>query len=110
MRPHGPQFARNEVKDKQRKPLNLKVLNYFKKYLPLIIMALLFAITSTVLQVLGPDKIKDLTAQIGLGLLTPMNIDAIWQIGLTLIIFYASSLLLRSIQSFAMATVTAKSF
>lgn len=98
----------NEAIGKTRKPLNLKVLNYFKKYLPLLIMALVFALTSTVLQVLAPDKISALTGEIGKGLLGTMNLDAVWKIGIVLIVFYASSLLLRSIQSFAMATVTAK--
>lgn len=108
MRPHGPRFMSNEAIGKTRKPLNLKVLNYFKKYLPLLIMALVFALTSTVLQVLAPDKISALTGEIGKGLLGTMNLDAVWKIGIVLIVFYASSLLLRSIQSFAMATVTAK--
>ncbi len=85
-----------------------KLLGYAKKYLVFIIMALICAVGGTVLTLLGPDKLGDLTNEITNGVATGINMSAIAKIGITLLVFYLLSWLLSAVQSIIMATVTAK--
>ncbi len=86
-----------------------KLLGYCKKYIAFIIVALLCAIGGTVLTLLGPDKLSDITKYIQQGLMTgSVDIDAVSKVGITLICFYATSWLLSAMQSFIMATITQK--
>ena len=85
-----------------------RLLIYCKRFLPAIIIALIFAIGGTVFTILGPDKIKEMTEVIGAGMYLGMDFDKILQIALTLIAFYASSIVLSYLQGFIMATVTQK--
>nr|WP_314464180.1 ABC transporter ATP-binding protein [uncultured Clostridium sp.] len=92
-----------------------KLLAYCRQYLTVIIFALAAAAAGTVLQIIGPDKLKGLTNEIMKGLPAIVNgtpvsgsIDtsAVLRIGWTLAAFYAISLLLNYIQSLVMATIT----
>lgn len=84
-----------------------KLLGYAKKYYVLIIVAFACAIAGTVLTLLGPDKLEDLTNEITSGIATGIDMNAIAKIGITLVIFYALSWCLTSAQHWIMATVTA---
>ena len=102
------------------KPNNLgvalvKLLEYSKSYVPAIIIALIAAAVGTVLQIVGPDRLKDMTNEIAKGLPALINgkpvfgsIDmaAVANIAWVLVAFYASSALLSFAQSYIMATVT----
>ena len=92
-----------------------KLLNYCKSYLPVIVIALVGAAAATVLQIIGPDKIKDLTNEVMKGLPalvegTPVvgNIamDVVAKIARVVIFFYAIAFLLNYVQSYIMATIT----
>lgn len=92
-----------------------KLLTYCRQYLPVIIFALAAAAAGTVLQIIGPDKLKDLTNEIMRGLPAMVNgtpvsgsidMGSVLRIGRILAAFYAVSLLLNYIQSLVMATVT----
>ncbi len=92
-----------------------KLIAYCKNYMPAVIAALVMAAMGTVLQIIGPDKLKDMTNEIMKGLPSLINgvpvagtIDfgAVKKIALLLVAFYAGSTLLNFIQSFMMATVT----
>lgn len=94
-----------------------KLINYCKGYMPAIIVALVLAAVGTVLQIIGPDKIKDMTNEIAKGLpaiindqpiLGVIDMNAVISIGSLLIFFYAGSALLSLVENFMMATVTAK--
>ncbi len=94
-----------------------KLIKYSHKYLPAVVVALVLAAIGTVLQIIGPDKLKVMTDEILKGLpsivggnIVPGSIDfdIITRIGLVLVIFYTVSMLLRFIQGFMMATVTQK--
>jgi ATP-binding cassette subfamily B protein len=112
----GPGAMRGVVE----KPKNFKgtmqaLLKYAKKYLPAVLVALVAAIGGTILQIIGPNKLKDLTNEIAKGLpalvdnmpvLGSIDMDAVAKIALTLVFFYAGALILGYIQSFIMATVT----
>ncbi|MDR1641982.1 MAG: ABC transporter ATP-binding protein/permease [Clostridiales bacterium] len=95
----------------------IKLIAYCKNYLPAVIVALVLAGIGTVLQILGPDKLKEMTNEIMLGLPSivgglpvagSINMDAVKAIAFTLIWFYGISAVLSFVQSFMMATITQK--
>lgn len=92
-----------------------KLIQYCRKFIPTTIVALIFAAVGTVLQIIGPDKLKDMTNEITKGLPAIVNgqpvigaidMNAVINIGLILVFFYAASAVASFIQSFMMATVT----
>lgn len=83
-----------------------KLLNYSKKYHAAIIIALICAIGGTVLTILGPDKLSQMTNLIKDGLLTGIDLDGVAKIGFILVAFYAMSFIFSSTQSFIMSTIT----
>lgn len=95
----------------------VKLIRYCQRYLPVIVIALMIATGSTVLQIIGPDKLKDLTNEIAKGLpqlvnnqmvMGAIDMDAISKIALLLMFFYASSAMFSLIENYMMATITAK--
>ena len=62
----------------------------------------------TILTLLGPDRLSDMTDLIGEGILGDLDMEAIMSIGFTLIAFYAASFLLSLCQGWIMAYVTQK--
>lgn len=85
-----------------------KLLNYCGKYVYVIIIALVAAVVGTVLTLLGPDKLSEITDLITNGIMTGIDLDAVAKIGVTLIVLYALSMLLSVLQGWIMATVTQK--
>ncbi len=84
-----------------------KLLIYCRKYIVFIVIALVCAIGGTVLTLLGPDKLSEITKYIEAGLFAgSIDLDAIFEVAITLICFYATSWLLSAMQSWIMATVT----
>ena len=84
-----------------------KLLLYCRKYIAFIVIALVCAIGGTVLTLLGPDKLSEITKYIQAGLLAGnVDLDAIVGVAITLVCFYAASWLLSAMQSWIMATVT----
>ena len=83
-----------------------KLILYCKNYLPAIITALIVAVAGTILQIAGPDKLKDMTNEITKGFMGTIDVNAVVKIAIVLIFFYVGSFLLSFIQSFVMASVT----
>ena len=92
-----------------------KLMVYCKQYLPAIVFALAAAAIGTILQIIGPDQLKNLTNEIMKGLpamvngapvLGTIDMNAVLKIGRMLAVFYTISLLLNYIQSLVMATIT----
>lgn len=83
-----------------------KLLGYCKAYLPLILVAVACAIAGTVLTLLGPDKLSEITTLISGGILTGIDMDAVQTICMTLVCFYAASFLLSLTQNWVMSSVT----
>ena len=50
-----------------------KLVNYCRNYLPVIIIALILGAAGTVCQIVGPDKLKDMTNEIVKGLPAIVN-------------------------------------
>lgn len=79
-----------------QKPKNLKkslskLIGYSKKYLPFIILAIIFALISSILYVLGPSQIGELTNIIQKGIVQEMDFNGILKIAVTLGIIYLIS-------------------
>ncbi len=86
-----------------------KLLGYCKKYIAFIIVALVCAVCGTVLTLLGPDKLSEITKYIQAGLISgSVDLDAVAKVGITLVCFYVASWFLSAMQSFIMATITQK--
>jgi ATP-binding cassette subfamily B protein len=85
-----------------------KLLAYCKPYLPLFIIALVFAVISSVLTLIGPNQLSKITDLIKDGLFGSIDIDAILGICIFLAVLYGSSVIFSYLQGFIMATVTQK--
>ena len=79
--------------------------HYLKKYIPFIVIALVLSALGSVLSIIGPNKLSDLTDEITKGLMTGMNFDAIKSISIFLVCIYGLSGIFNYIQGFIMATV-----
>lgn len=93
------------------KPVNLRksllrLGKYIKKYLPLILPAVLLAIASSVLSIIGPDKLSDITDTITEGIITGIDLDKVKDIGIFLIIIYVVGAIFNYVQGFIMTVVT----
>ena len=95
----------------------VKLIRYCKNYLPVIIIAFVAAIGGTLLQIIGPDKLKDLTNEITKGLPAIVNqipvfnsidFSSVATIAWTLVFMYAGSTVLNLVQSYLMAGATQK--
>lgn len=94
-------------KKKSEKSLS-KLITYCKKYIPVIVIALISAIIGTVLSLIGPDKLSEMTDIITEGIMTSIDLEKIKSIGLILVAIYVISAILTFTQGYIMATVTQK--
>lgn len=103
----GPGMGRRPAeKSKDFKGTWMKIIRYCKRYLAGIVVALICAVAGTILTILGPDKLSDLTKVITEGIATGIDMERVKSIGLTLVAFYVGSAILSFGQQFIMATVT----
>ena len=83
-----------------------QLLSYCKSYLPVIIVALILAFVGAALNVIGPDKLSEITDLIQEGIWTKIDLNAVQKVGMILVILYGLGVLFNYIQGFIMATVT----
>ena len=102
----GPNRVAEKPKDFKTAIRNL--VHYLNKLFPLIVVALILSSFSSVLTIIGPNKLSDLTDEITKGLITGMNFDAITSITIFLVVIYLVSTLLDFFQGFIMATAANK--
>ena len=104
-------------KPKEFKKTWLRLISYSKRYAPAVITALALAAIGTVMQIIGPDRLKDMANLImkglpslvnGLPAMGKVDLDAVRRIAFTLVIFYAGASVLGFAQGFIMTTVTQK--
>ncbi|WP_122639785.1 ABC transporter ATP-binding protein [Romboutsia sp. Marseille-P6047] len=86
----------------------LNLMRYMKKYTTALVFALIFAIGGSIITVISPNKLSEVTDIITNGIMTGININRINEIGMFLVILYAISITLSYLQGFIMATVTQK--
>lgn len=84
------------------------LFNYIKRYMPAIIIAIIFSTAGTILNVIGPDKMKEITNLITEGVMTGIDKGAVFKIALTLAIMYGAGAILNLLQGIIMADVTQK--
>lgn len=99
----GPNRVAEKPKD-LKKALR-EMTHYLKKYIPFIVIALVLSALGSVLSIIGPNKLSDLTDEITKCLMTGMNFDAIKSISIFLVCIYGLSGIFNYIQGFIMATV-----
>ena len=102
----GAMGMRGSEKARDFKGTWRKIIRYSRKYLPAVIIALLCAAGGTVMILIGPDKLSDLTAIITEGLATSIDLEAVGGIGMTLAAHYVCGAVLSFIQHFILSTVT----
>ncbi|NLW14643.1 MAG: ABC transporter ATP-binding protein [Erysipelothrix sp.] len=95
----------------------VQLIKYIHKYIPVIILTLIASMIGTTLQVIGPDKLKDMTNEIAKGLpalvegvpvLGVIDKEAVTRIAFVLIAFYGLSFIINFVQSFVMSGITQK--
>ena len=86
-----------------------KIFSYMGRYRIAVWISIVFAVVGTVMILVGPNKLRDLTDLIAGGLVTgSIDMGAIWEIGLFLIAIYATSTVLTFVQNYILATVSQK--
>ncbi len=82
------------------------LIKYMKKHAIYLVLALLFAIGGSIITVYGPEKLSEITDLITQGIMTGIDMDKIYEVGIFMAILYAISIVLSYLQSFIMATIT----
>lgn len=95
----------NEQKPKHFKQTFGKLMHSLKDSLWQIIIGLICAAISTVLAIIGPDQIKKIGTLI---LQKPIELSAVSELAIGLLIIYISSFLFSVLQGFLISKVTAK--
>ena len=103
----GPGMMPGE-KAKDFKKAVKDLFNYIKRYMPAIITAIIFSTAGTILNVIGPGKMKKITNLITEGVMTGIDKGAVFKIAFTLAIMYGAGAILNLLQGIIMADVTQK--
>ena len=92
-----------------------KLAKFCRHYIPVMIFALILGAAGTICQIVGPDKLKDMTNEITKGLpamvhgrpvMHSIDMDAVSHIAWLLVTLYVGYALLSYLQSWLMANVT----
>ncbi|GIO44680.1 ABC transporter ATP-binding protein [Paenibacillus apis] len=98
-------MSKNKEKSNQSNTWG-KLLRYCKSHIPVIVIAILSAAIGTVLTLLGPDKLSEMTDLITAGLVNGIDMKEVTSIGLFLVFIYALGTLLSMMQGIIMSIVT----
>ena len=92
-----------------------KLMRFCHRYIPVIVFSLILGAAGTVCQIIGPDKLKDMTNEITKGLpavvhgkpvMRSIDFDAVSRIAWLLVALYVGYAVLCYVQSWLMANVT----
>jgi len=94
----------------------VNLIDYCRKYMPVIVFSLVIAAAGTVLTIIGPDQIGKMTNEIQKviaplmvsGQMIDVNLSEVGRIGMLLVILYSTSAVLNFVQGYIMATITQK--
>ncbi len=100
--------TRNMPKEKMDVKSLGKLLVFCKKYLPLILISVVFAVVGAVCTIIGPEKIGGLTTALSSGVWNPSGVDmeAFFRVCFELVIIYVAGAVAGYAGQFFMATVT----
>ena len=102
----GPRGRRNIEKPKNFKQAIKNLFFVLKPFRGWIVISIILAFVASIISILGPDKIKEITNLIVLGLSGEININKIKEIALYLICLYLIGALSNYFVNFIMATIT----
>jgi ATP-binding cassette subfamily B protein len=92
-----------------------KLIRFCRKYIPAVIVALVLGAIGTIFQIVGPNRLRDMTNEIvkgmpaivnGKPIMHSIDFSAVNRIAWILVALYVGSALLNYVQSWMMATVT----
>lgn len=83
-----------------------KLISYSKPYYIPILLSLICAGISSMLAIIGPDKLKEMTNIIIEGLMTGIDLEKVKKVGLILVAFYSISFILKYAEELIMTEVT----
>ena len=113
--PRGPMGRGPAEKPKDFGGVMKKLIRFCRRYIPVIIIALVLGAAGTVCQIIGPDKLKDMTNEITKGLpaivhgkpvMNSIDFTAVGRIAWLLVALYVGYAVLCYLQSWLMASVT----
>ncbi|MBQ8057126.1 MAG: ABC transporter ATP-binding protein [Ruminococcus sp.] len=102
--PGGNKFHGEKPKDFKKTWGEL--INYSKKYVPTVIIAIICAMAGTIISLIGPDILSQITDIITAGLMTTIDTDEVTRLSVIMMVLYGVSWILSFSQQFIMATVT----
>ena len=105
---HGPPGRGADEKPKNIKSSMLELLRYLKPWYKPIVISLIFSLVGTLLTIIAPDKLADLTNNISDGLQTGIDLDLIIKSILIILAIYISANLVTCAASYIMITVMQK--
>ena len=105
---HGPPGRGADEKPKNVKSSMLELLRYLKPWYKPIVISLIFSLVGTLLTIIEPDKLADLTNNISDGLQTGIDMDLIIKSILIILAIYISANLVTCAASYIMITVMQK--
>ncbi len=101
--PRGPGHGRVAEKPHDLKKAMGNMMDYCRKDLKVIVIALILAAGGAVLTIIGPRQISKITDAVASGLLTGIDLEAIARTGFLLIGIYSCSALFTFLQHYLMA-------
>lgn len=118
--PRGPGVGHGKMaggaKAKNFKKSFKQMLGYAKPYHTMIVIAFILAFIGTILNILGPDLIKDMTNEITKSIMfrpeqgifpsETINMELVNRLGITLVIFYSIGFVFNYTQGFILTTVS----
>ncbi len=104
---HGKGMAKGEKPKDLKKSIG-KLFAYCKSMIKYIAVACVLAIAGVVLQVMGPNKLSEVTNLITDGLMFGLDMDAIVSLCILIAVMYGLSFVFSAVQTVIMATVSQK--
>lgn len=86
----------------------LRLIRYSRRYLPAILIAVILAITGSILNIVGPGMLADITDLITSGLQTGIDVDAVVRIAGLLAVLYGLGLVFNLVQGVMMSDISQK--
>ncbi|MGI6664888.1 MAG: ABC transporter ATP-binding protein [Christensenellaceae bacterium] len=105
--PGGPNQGGGE-KAKNFKQASGQLVAFNKKYLPLVIVALVLAMVGSIITIIGPDRVSEMTNIMINGAMAGIDMKEIGRIAISLAVLYGIGAISSYIQGFIMTTVTAQ--
>ena len=99
---------------KKSKPENMgeawmNILQYIKRYRYVFVIAVILSAIGSMLSLVGPYYLSDMTDAIEDGIHGNMDLDLIWGLAVTLLTIYAFSGIVQFVDNYLMATVSQRS-